>query len=176
MAGIHIYDAASDSYNRQCLPAGITLLPGYGRLQGIVFRSDDRRFAGGEARDVVAGVVKAAMTDPENAPVMINRNRGSGTRILLDDLLGESRPPGFSVEARSHHGVAAAVAQGRADWGIAIVPVARLHGLGFLPLKEEQLDFAVNPDRLRRPAVAAFAEAQANPAVRARLRQAGFTA
>ena len=176
MAGIHIYDAASDSYNRQCLPAGITLLLGYGRLQGIVFRTGDRRFAGGKARDVVAGVVKAAMTNPDDAPVMINRNRGSGTRILLDDLLGETRPPGFSVEARSHHGVAAAVAQGRADWGIAIVPVARLHGLGFLPLKEEQLDFAVDPERLRRPAVAAFAEALADPAVRARLRQAGFTA
>jgi putative molybdopterin biosynthesis protein len=176
IAGIHIYDAASDSYNRQCLPDGITLLTGYGRLQGVVFRTDDRRFAGGDARNVVAGVIEAGMARPDDAAVMINRNRGSGTRMLLDDLLGETRPPGFSVEARSHHGVAAAVAQGRADWGIAIAPVASLHGLGFLPLKEEQLDFAVDPERLRRPAVAAFAEALANPAVRASLRQAGFTA
>jgi putative molybdopterin biosynthesis protein len=176
LAGIHIYDAGSDSYNRQCLRDGITLLTGYGRLQGIVFRPDDRRFAGADARTLVAGLVQAAIAHPADAPVMINRNRGSGTRMLLDDLLEETRPPGFSVEARSHHGVAAAVAQGRADWGVAIAPVARLHGLGFLPLKEEQLDFAVAPDRLRRPAVAAFASALTDPAVRAHLRRAGFTA
>jgi len=176
MAGIHLYDAASDSYNRQCLPPDMTLLPGYGRLQGIVFRTGDTRFAGKDARSVMAAVLEAGMSDPEHAAVMIHRNRGSGTRLLLDDLLGDTRPPGFSVEARSHHGVAAAVAQGRADWGVAIAPVARLHGLEFLPLKEEQLDFAVHPDRLRRPAVAAFAEALADPEVRNRLRQAGFTA
>ncbi|TDI35443.1 MAG: molybdopterin biosynthesis protein [Acidobacteria bacterium] len=176
LAGIHIYDTASNSYNRQCLPQGITLLPGYGRLQGIVFRRGDPRFAGTVAREMMARMLEAAMADPDDAPVMIHRNRGSGTRILLDELLGETRPPGFSVEARSHHGVAAAVAQGRADWGVAIAPVASLHGLGFLPLKEERLDFAVDPERLRRPAVAAFAEALADPAVRARLREAGFTA
>ena len=107
---------------------------------------------------------------------MIHRNRGAGTRVLLDDLLGEARPPGYSVEARSHHEVAAAVAQGRADWGVAIAPVAALNDLGFLPLKEERLDFAVRRDRLARPAVAAFAAALADPAVRARLGEAGFSA
>jgi hypothetical protein len=44
------------------------------------------------------------------------------------------------LQARSHNAVAAAVAQGRADWGVAIAPVARDYGLGFLPLIEEHVE------------------------------------
>jgi putative molybdopterin biosynthesis protein len=211
LAGIHLYDADSDSYNRHCLSSGVELLPGYGRLQGIVFRRGDERFSGRDARAALAGLLAGlgaeraaeasatsassadattvsatgtsavrttgSTTDPDAAEaVMIHRNRGAGTRVLLDDLLGEARPPGYSVEARSHHEVAAAVAQGRADWGVAIAPVAALNDLGFLPLKEERLDFAVRGDRMGRPAVAAFAAALADPKVRERLQQAGFSA
>ena len=56
-------------------------MPGYGRLQGIVFRREDPRFAGRSAADAVA----AALGDP--ACVMVNRNQGSGTRVLIDRLL-----------------------------------------------------------------------------------------
>ena len=56
---------------------------------------------------------------------MVNRNAGAGTRVLIDQLLGGARPPGYGNQPRSHNAVAAAVAQGRADWGIAIEPVAR---------------------------------------------------
>jgi putative molybdopterin biosynthesis protein len=87
---------------------------------------------------------------------MVNRNRGSGTRILIDRLLGERRPPGHAHEPRSHYAVAAAVAQGRADWGVAIESVARQAGLRFLPLQPECYDFAVPADRWDRPAVAAL--------------------
>ena len=62
---------------------------------------------------------------------MVNRNAGAGTRVLIDQLLAGARPPGYSNQPRSHNAVAAAVAQGRADWGVAIVRVARLYGLGF---------------------------------------------
>ena len=51
---------------------------------------------------------------------MVNRNPGSGTRILIDRLLGGARPAGYAVQPKSHNAVAAAVAQGRADWGVAI--------------------------------------------------------
>ena len=61
---------------------------------------------------------------------MVNRNAGAGTRVLIDKLLAGARPPGYSNQPRSHNAVAAAVAQGRADWGVAIEPVARLYGLG----------------------------------------------
>ena len=56
---------------------------------------------------------------------MVNRNQGSGTRILIDRLLAGARPRGYAVQASNHNAVAAAVAQGRADWGLAIESVAR---------------------------------------------------
>jgi putative molybdopterin biosynthesis protein len=121
-------------------------------LQGIVFRKGDTRF---EAK-AVQQAVTAALGDP--ACVLVNRNRGSGTRVLIDQLLGEARPAGYLTEARSHNAVAAAVAQGRADWGVAISTVAIDTGLGFLPLQAEQYDFVVPRHRWDRPAVKSFRE------------------
>ena len=57
---------------------------------------------------------------------MVNRNTGAGTRLLIDQLLAGARPPGYWNQPRSHNAVAAAVAQGRADWGVAIEPSPRL--------------------------------------------------
>src|SRR5204862_1755519 len=122
----------------------------YRRLQGIVFRRDDARFVGKSLAEVIA----TAKSEPDC--MLVNRNRGSGTRILIDGLLHGARPPGYATEARSHNAVAAAVAQGRADWGVAIQTVARASGLGFLPLQAEQYDFVAPRDRLDRPAVKAF--------------------
>jgi putative molybdopterin biosynthesis protein len=152
LAGIHLLDPATDEYNRPFLTPRLELIPGYGRLQGIVYRTGDRRF---EGKDLPAAVA-AALSDP--ACVLANRNRGSGTRILIDRLIGAAKPPGFLSEAKSHQAVAAAVAQSRADWGVAIEPVAWEYGLGFLPLREEQFDFAAPTDRLEIPAVRAFVE------------------
>ena len=87
---------------------------------------------------------------------MVNRNRGSGTRVLIDRLLDGRRPPGFAYEPRSHHAVAAAVAQKRADWGVAIETVAQRSGLRFRPLQAEHYDFAIPADRSERPAVRAL--------------------
>src|SRR5205823_2436146 len=132
------------------LAPGLSLIEGYGRLQGIVFRAGDTRFEGKSPADAVA----AAVIDP--ACVLVNRNRGSGTRILIDRLLAGATPAGFLTEAKSHPAVAAAVAQGRADWGVAIEPAAREYGLGFIPVRDERFDFVVPDDRSDRPAVAAF--------------------
>jgi putative molybdopterin biosynthesis protein len=87
---------------------------------------------------------------------MVNRNRGSGTRILIDELLGDRRPPGYAYEPRSHFAVAAAVAQKRADWGVTIETVARDKRLRFRPLRAEHYDFAVPLDRWERPGVCAL--------------------
>jgi putative molybdopterin biosynthesis protein len=105
---------------------------------------------------------------------MVNRNRGSGTRALIDGLLGDQRPPGHAIEARSHNAVAAAVAQGRADWGVAIAPVASAYELEFLPLRVEHYDFAIPEDRWDRPAVQEFRRLLHDPAIRRRLNERGF--
>jgi putative molybdopterin biosynthesis protein len=105
---------------------------------------------------------------------MVNRNRGSGTRVLLDGLLAGRRPRGHAVEVRSHNAVAAAIRQGRADWGVAIEPVARAYGLAFIPLRAEQYDFAIPADRWDRPGVAAFRGLFEEPEPRRRLLEMGM--
>jgi len=142
VAPIHLLDAASGRYNEPFLTEGLTLVPGYGRMQGVVTRAEETR------------CVEDLLADP--ALRMVNRNRGSGTRVVIDELLAGRRPPGFAYEPRSHHAVAAAVSQGRADWGVTIETIAREAGLRFRPLRVEQYDFVVPEDRLARPAVAAL--------------------
>jgi putative molybdopterin biosynthesis protein len=169
LAGIHLMDPATGEYNRPFLADGLTLVPGYGRLQGILFRRDDPRF--GVASPAAA--VAAALADRDC--LMINRNAGSGTRILIDRLLGDARPPGYGTQARSHNAVAVGVAQGRADWGVAIATVAQQYGLGFLPLQAEHYDFVAPTARLARPPVRRFLALLADPAIRARLAALGFS-
>lgn len=170
LAGIHLLDAKTDSYNRPFLTDTVELLPGYARMQGIVFRRDDGRFEGGVPSEAVA----RALADP--SCVLVNRNRGSGTRLLIDRLLGHARPPGYLTEARSHNAVAAAVQQGRADWGVAIEPVTRGTGLGFLALRQELYDFVVPIARRERAAVRAFVKLLADPRIRKELARRGFQA
>jgi putative molybdopterin biosynthesis protein len=168
LAPIHLLDAGSGVYNRPFLDAGLELVPGWRRMQGIVFRKGDRRFEGLDAPAAVA----AALADP--GCLMVNRNQGAGTRLLIDGLLGQARPDGYWNQPRSHSAVAAAVAQGRADWGVTIEPIARAAGLGFIALREEHYDFALVTARRERPAVRAFLEALASPACRQALIAAGF--
>jgi putative molybdopterin biosynthesis protein len=168
VAGMHLLDPATDTYNTPFLPAGVRLVRGYDRMQGVVFRPGDPRFEGWPAAEALA----EAACDP--ACLMVNRNRGSGTRVLLDGLLAGRRPAGSAVEVRSHNAVAAAVAQGRADWGVAIAPVARAYGLGFTPVRAERYDFAIPSDRWDRPAVVAFRAVLAEADTRRALAELGF--
>ena len=137
LAPIHLFDDKSETYNTPFLADGLELVPGWRRMQGIVFRKGDPRFEGKSAQEAV----RAALADP--ACIMVNRNQGAGTRILIDRLLGDDRPDGYWNQPRSHNAVAAAVAQHRADWGMTIAPVAHASGLGFIPLAEEHYDFAL---------------------------------
>ena len=152
VAGIHLLDPETGQYNRPFLTDHLELIPGYGRMQGVVYRHGDERFEGNSAEQAIAAVKDDLYC------VMVNRNQGSGTRILIDQCLNGSRPVGYAVQARNHNAVAAAIAQGRADWGVAIETVTRHSDLGFLPLVEERYDFVVPKSRLHRQAVAAFGD------------------
>jgi putative molybdopterin biosynthesis protein len=163
IAGVHLLDPATGEYNRPFLPPGVRLLPGYGRMQGITYRAGDRRFEGLGAE----GAIETALSDSDCR--MVNRNRGSGTRVLIDQLLGGRRPPGYAVEPRSHNAVAAAISQGRADWGVAINTVVSSYNLKFIPICAERYDFAIPETRWDRPAVAAFREVLALPVNRSLL-------
>jgi putative molybdopterin biosynthesis protein len=137
-------------------------------MQGFIYRVGDQRFDGKSAMQAL----KTALADPDC--LMINRNAGAGTRVLIDRLLAGARPPGYANQPRAHNAVAAAVAQGRADWGIGIETVARLYGLGFLPIAPEHYDFLLVERRRERPAVQAFLAALRAPAVRERIRALGM--
>jgi putative molybdopterin biosynthesis protein len=161
LAPIHLFDAETGAYNRPFTGDDLELIQGYARMQGVVTRPEEERDS------------EALLADP--ALRMVNRNRGSGTRVLIDGLLGDARPDGFAYEPRSHYAVAAAVAQGRADWGVTIETVAREAGLRFRPLRHESYDFAVGRGRGDREAVLAFRRLlEPGSELRSELEAAGF--
>jgi putative molybdopterin biosynthesis protein len=169
IAAIHLMDSASGEYNRPFLSQGLDLVTGYRRLQGVVHRLDDTRFAHCESASAAVAIAR-----DDARCIMVNRNAGSGTRILIDELLEGDHPPGYAHQVKSHNAVVAAIAQGRADWGVAIDTVARSVGLGFISLQEEQYDFVVPASRRERPAVRYFTELLAKEEVRRKLSSLGF--
>jgi putative molybdopterin biosynthesis protein len=168
LAPVHLVDPASGIYNAHLLRPGLLLVKGWQRMQGLVHRPGDPRLAGRSAQAALAEVLA------DRSCLMVNRNAGAGTRVLIDRLLEGKRPPGYGNQPRSHNAVAAAVAQGRADWGIAIEPVARLYGLGFIPVAPEDYDFLLVESRRERPAVQAFLAALRDEIVRGQIRALGM--
>jgi putative molybdopterin biosynthesis protein len=168
VAPVHLIDPDSGRYNEHLKGDGLSLQRGWQRMQGLLHRPGDKRFAGRDAKRAL----QAVLGDP--ACLMVNRNAGAGTRILIDQLLGGAKPPGYANQPKSHNAVAAAVAQGRADWGIAIESVARLYGLEFLPLSPESYDFLLPDSRRDQPAVQAFIAALQEASVKERIRALGL--
>jgi len=163
LAPVHLLDLETNRYNEPFLTPGLKLIPGYRRMQGLVTRLE-------ETREISTVVEDESLR-------MVNRNRGAGTRVLIDRLLGERRPAGYPYEPRSHYAVAAAISQGRADWGITIETVAAEAGLRFQPIQDEHYDFAVPESRWNRPALRLLREwlDDGNSKLRRVLEAAGFS-
>ena len=176
VAGIHLMDAETGEYNSAFIAEddAVELVPGYGRMQCIVFRDGDARFAGKSVTEAITN----ALSDHECR--MVNRNPGSGTRILTDRLLHDlsettsGAPPGYGVQVKSHNAVCAAVKDGRADWGVAIETVAATYGLATIPVQEERFDFVIPTSRRERPAVRTYVELLRDTSVRGELASMGF--
>jgi len=168
VAGMHLFDPEAGIYNRSLLPEHVSFLSGYQRMQGIVFRRDDPRFSSKQISELIP------LLTQNSDCYMVNRNAGSGTRILIDRLLNGAHPPGYAVQAKSHNAVATAVTQGRADWGLAIDTVAQRYGLGFIPVQAEHYDFAIPQKRWNRPAVIAFRDLLIETETRQQLIAFGF--
>jgi putative molybdopterin biosynthesis protein len=166
VAGVHLLDEETGTYNLPFAPDGVQVVKGYGRRQGVAFRAEDPEFSVGEPEflETIRGSQRR----------MVNRNRGAGTRVLIDALLDGARPDGYLHQARTHHAVAAAIEQGRADWGMTLETVARAAGLGFRFVANEEFDLAVREDRADKPAVRALLALLVDPGVRSELRDLGF--
>ena len=93
----------------------------------------------------------------------VNRQRGAGTRVFLDYKLKEagiapSEVNGYDREAATHMAVAALVKNGGADAGMGIYSAAKAMDLDFIPVGEEEYDFATEKKNLELPKMQAFIE------------------
>ena len=168
IAPVHLVNPQTGAYNTHLVQEGLSLVKGWQRSQGFLYRAGDVRFEGKTADRAIA----AALAD--RYCLMVNRNAGSGTRVLIDQKLKGARPPGYANQPKSHNAVAAAIAQARADWGFAIEPVARMYGLSFLPVAPEEYDFLIVNSRKDRPAVRAFLDALRDRTTRKRIAALGM--
>ena len=157
IAGIHLLDENGNyniSYLKKYNIKNAALIKGYLREQGII------------ARDKNITVVEDLI-----GKTIINRNTGSGTRILTDLLIKRiaekrhtsfkdltSMMPGYYSEAKTHSAVASAVKLGKADAGIGIKPVATLNKLYFSKIADEEYDLLVTKQFLKTPQAQAIIE------------------
>jgi molybdate transport repressor ModE-like protein len=115
-----------------------------------------------------------ALSDLPGGPRLVNRQPGSGTRLLFDRLLRAAniepaRIAGYDQEEFTHLAVAATVAAGQADVGFGIEAAAAQYRLAFVPLATEQYLLALRRDHLRDPRVLALIAYLASTACRDRI-------
>ncbi len=141
LAGSHLLDPQTGEYNisyiRDYMPGiPVKVIAFVGREQGLLVRRSNPK----EIR---------SLEDLSRPSVrFVNRQRGAGTRVLLDYHLKMSQISpdsiqGYNDEEYTHLGVAAAVASGRADCGLAIAAAAQALDLDFVPLFQERYDLVI---------------------------------
>ncbi len=152
LAGIHLLDEKTGEYN---IPYLEKFLPGLPlALITLVEREQGLMVAPGNPKRIT-GFADLARDDVS----FVNRQRGAGTRLLLDARLRElgirtEQVNGYHREEFTHLAVAAAVAAGSADTGLGVLAAARAMGLDFVPLEKERFDLAVPLAFLQEEAVA----------------------
>ncbi len=164
LAGTHLIDEETGEYNvtwlrRFFAEGGAALVHLARREQGLIVPAGNPKG--------LTGLADLARPDV----LFINRQRGSGTRQLLDylmrrDGLDSEAVPGYHREVYTHLAVAAAVKSGGADAGLGILAAARALGLDFLPVASEQYDLAIRPDALALPRMQALLAVLTDPEFR----------
>jgi putative molybdopterin biosynthesis protein len=166
LAGCHLLDPAAGEYT---LPWIERVLPG--REVEVV------RLVHREQGLLVAPGNPLGITGLDDLPRLryVNRQRGAGTRVLLDHELGKrgiewGSIDGYSREEPTHLAVAAAVAAGRADAGLGVMAAARAFGLDFIGVAREPFDLVMAPGE---PAVAPLLELLADGDFKAQVEAMG---
>lgn len=154
IAPTHLLDEDTGVYNipylkRLFSDRDMVLIKGVRRIQGIIVKKGNP-LGIKEIRDLT-GVN------------YVNRQRGAGTRVFLDYKLKEagiapSEVNGYDREAATHMAVAALVKNGGADAGMGIYSAAKAMDLDFIPVGEEEYDFATEKKNLELPKMQAFIE------------------
>jgi putative molybdopterin biosynthesis protein len=173
IAPTHLLDEGTGVYNvpilKQLFIGGrMALIKGVGRVQGIMVKPGNP-FA-------VVGIADLQRCR------FVNRQRGAGTRVLLDYMLKSAGIPssaiaGYDREAATHMAVAAAVAGDSADAGLGVLSAANAMGLDFIPVGNEEYDFAIPAEFLDLPHISAFIGALGSGAFLRKLEElGGYTA
>jgi putative molybdopterin biosynthesis protein len=141
LAGSHLLDPETGEYNLAALKQYLPDVPV--RLVALVHRQQGLMVRRGNPKGVKS---LGDLTRPEVR--FVNRQRGAGTRVLLDyqlNLMGvaTSQIRGYNQEEYTHLSVAAAVASGRADCGLGIPAAAQALDLDFVPLFHERYDLVI---------------------------------
>lgn len=152
MAGIHLYSPEEDAYNT---PFVRKYAPG---IKAILFNVSHRR-QGLMLRDEDSGRITGI--NDICGRRLINREAGSGTRLLLDLFLDREGIDPFSIdgygdEVSTHLEVGMSILRGDADVGLGIEPVAGMLGLHFIPLARERYDIVVPVEYITLPPMEAF--------------------
>lgn len=169
LGGIHLLDAESGEYNesyiRKYFPqGGVRLVRGVGRIQGLMVKKGNP-----------LGIKD--FTDIAHHRY-INRQKGSGTRILCDYLvkkydLDEIKINGFLTEEFTHTAVAAQIASGNADCGLGIYSAAKMYDLDFIEICVEEYDFLIDEKAYNSDGVQSFLEILKSEELKKRLSEMG---
>ena len=155
----------NESYIRSIFPGEeMVLLKGVRRIQGLMTAKGNP--LGIRGIEDLTGVR------------FVNRQRGAGTRVLLDYKLKQAgiKPEdvdGYDAEAATHMAVAAQVAGGEADCGMGVYSAAHAMGLDFIPVGEEEYDFVMRPETLDMPEIKSFIRLLGSDEFRAKLDELG---
>lgn len=143
IAGCHLLDEKDGSYNISAIKkyfpdGGIRIIECVGRTQGLMVQKGNPKHITG-IEDIAREGIK-----------YVNRQKGSGTRILLDYLCDQKHIQkenvyGYDREEFTHTSVAAQIDSGTADAGMGIYSAAKMYGLDFLPVCTEEYDLLI-PD------------------------------
>jgi len=141
LAGSHLLDPESGDYNlsyiNEYLPGiAVRVIAFVGRDQGLIVPKSNPKG------------VKSLQDLVRHDLRFVNRQRGAGTRVLLDYHLAKQRISadsihGYAIEEYTHLAVAASVASGRADCGLGIAAAAQALDLDFIPLFQERYDLII---------------------------------
>jgi putative molybdopterin biosynthesis protein len=171
LAGTHLLDELTGEYNlaavRRFFPEGGVA------LVNLCYRTQGLMVAAGNPLGL-----RSLQEVADRGARYINRQSGSGTRLLLDyELRRRSIAPGdiqgYQRELYTHLAVAAAIAGGGADAGLGILAAARALGLDFIPLAEERYDLAIRGDALATPPVRDLLAIMASPEFHAAVQALG---
>ncbi len=154
----------NESYIRSMFPEDMILVKGVRRIQGLMVASGNPQG--------IKGIEDLTRIK------YVNRQRGAGTRVLLDYKLKQagispSEIDGYDAEASTHMAVAAQVAGGDADCGMGVYSAAQAMGLDFIPVGEEEYDFVMRPETLQMPEVQCFLRLLGSTEFREKLAELG---